>query len=693
MPKSKLKFDKSLYYINLFNSNYRLRSQSSIDHTPETVSNFYNNNVNNTSILHNNIYHNYIGSINNNNNVRLSMESIEESQRNKSQLTFVCNNENITESDKQLDLQYYLLQGNKNLCHTLQLDSPSRKNYNLPLSMNNCNSLTTPKFPIGSGKHAAHIITSPDSKYSKFENIQNKNYGNYNTISSSSNIYKQNNLQTNLKLTHPNLSYSNTVNLFSPMNNFATIAYQISESISNLKDKNSSNHNDNVTNANINKNNKKNTNNIATSNINSNIFNNNFNTITSKNNSINQKHKFAIKKSETERNVLSPRQRTIKNKKETNYINININIKEDIKSNFKKIADLFDNGEKFYFNNYLNKESSSDINKQESYRSSSLKNNNTRNCFAATTRNNKKNIINTNDYLIEKNLPFSGNFTTRKKYSEATNLIISHPLRLKKNKSNSISNYYELNNKYIYNNESTKNFNMNYLKAWHSSDSKKKSDYNLSLQNYGGNLEKHTKNFPQSKYGAAIFEEKEYREFSNNFKIFNGKKNNYADAKNYYNTNFNTITPMNSVSNSNVLTVNDIKSNLTKRFSNTIKTSNISSLKLLKEMNLNKNSDSRPFLKIFSNTHKIHHTYNPSLNSINNSTINCPYSKNHIMIFTSIVNEKINKLKRFFFMKLVLYCENADKTNKKYAIRLIFKILKRRIICHKLNFFTRSNQL
>jgi hypothetical protein len=92
----------------------------------------------------------------------------------------------------------------------------------------------------------------------------------------------------------------------------------------------------------------------------------------------------------------------------------------------------------------------------------------------------------------------------------------------------------------------------------------------------------------------------------------------------------------------------------------------------------------------FANTNKNFHTYNPSINSIN-TTINNPYTKNHFMILLSVISEKFNKIKRLFFKNFLLFTENTERMNKKYAIRLIIKMSKRRMICHKLNFFTRSN--
>lgn len=500
------------------------------------------------------------------------------------------------------------MQGNKQNYQTLQLDSPNKKNFNFPLSMNNFNSLTTPKFLVGTNKHSVVNIASPE-----FKN-KNENEKNFSTI--------------NNNINHQNCIFNNAIS--SPQNNFSTIPNNTNTTFR-------KNESFNITNS------LKNS--IKSSSINKNNPSNKYSNSSVKNEvnrGSNTKGNQIMRNSETERNIFL-NDRRVKNKKETNYINININIKDE-KSDFKKIADLFDSKAKFYLST-RNRENN--INK-DSNRSNSIKNNNDLSKYKLNTKT---------DFFKNKNLPFSGNLSKKKNFSDTSSWISSPFRRLTKRKSNSISNYIELNNK-------TNDYQTDYNVDYHtiSSSSKSKQALNFPFKNYCGNNMKSSKKF----YMTKNSNEDSYTYLSryNNFRPVN--RNSSIDN--------NTI----SSDKKNSLFVNDFRSNINsnikyKRFTNNYNNT------------INNNNDTKVN---FSNTCNFH-TYNPSMNSIN-STINNPYAKNHFMILLSVIGEKINKAKRFFFKKILLFTENTERTNRKYALRLIIKMLKRRLICHKLNFFTRG---
>jgi len=494
------------------------------------------------------------------------------------------------------------MQGHKKIYQTLQLDSPNKKNLNLPLSMNNFNSLTTPKFLVGTAKHPIVNIASPEIKN------KNKFVKNFSPIDRSN---KQNN------------NFNNTIspqNIFSTIPNNTQTTNRKNESFYNtISLKNS------IQSSSINKNN--------TSNKNSNSsFKNELNKES------NSKSNQILRNSETERNIFLNDRRD-KNKKETNYINININIKDE-KSDFKKIADLFDTRVNFDLST-RNREN------KDSYKSNSRKNN-----------SGKNKLNNKNDFFTHKNLPFNGKLKKKTKFSETSSWISSPLNNLSKRKSNSISNYIELNNK---NNSYQTDYNIDYHMI--STSSKQKQVFNFPFKNYYGNNMKTAKKYNMSK-NSNEDSSFSYLNRLNNFRLEN--RNASID------TNFVSSNRKNS------LIVNDIKydncnqkfKRFTNNFNNTISNNN--------DLRVN-----------FPNTFNFH-TYNPSINSIN-TTISNPYTKNHFMILLGVISEKMNKLKRFFFKKFLLFTENTERNNKKYALRLIIKILKRRIICHKLNFLTRSN--
>ncbi len=550
---------------------------------------------------------------NNSNNLqnRISLESSLESNKNRSQLTFVCNND--TESNKINDLQYYLIKGNKS--QRMKIESPSVKNLNLPLSMNNSNSLTTPKFLVSNTKNYNESTGNSELK----NRIDNSIGNNFNTINNKNSTFLNQTINKN-----KTLSFSNTIS--SPQNNFLTIPNFVNQ----IQGKNNSfsntiNFKNQVEPNQINKHNSanKNTSNFIKDDLfnNSKILNKGF-----------------LTNIESERNIFMNDGR-VKNKKETNYINININIKDE-KSDFKKIANIFDSKTKFYLST--------------SKKDKELNNEFFRTCSLKRSRSKKK-ISNNDEYFNYKNLPFNGTLTTRKNNGE-NNFCINTPLsRIKNNKSNSISNYVELTNKCLYLNE--QNIWLNNINYLGDDSKKKKNNFPFKNSIINTNL-KHDKHC----YMTKIVND------SNN--PSNEKLKNKKNKIKRMSIDYNTISSIKSYS----PIANELKFNKNLKYN-----------KYTNYFNINYNDNKVNFTNTFNNFQ----IYNPSMKSIN-STIKNQHSKNHFMILISIIGEKINKLKRYFLMKFFIFTENVVKTNKKYAIRLLIKIIKRRIICHKLNFFTRS---
>jgi len=618
-----LKFDKSLYYINIFNSNYRLKSQASIDYNMyETQPNIFP--INNSNLIQNNNFTNSNLFQN-----RISLESSLESHKYRSQLTFVCNNDNITESDKFQDLQYYLLQGNKqfnlnNSINTnnpsnqnLNLESPNKKNLNLPISIN---SLTTPKFLVSMAKQQQNVNINGHEAKNNHELKNDKNNNSTNKVNNNNSIIKKN---------HSTI-FNNTIS--SPHNNFSTFPINTNTLRKNESFNNTISFKNSYQTSTVNKNvSSRNSNNSFKNDLNKNSYHSN--------NNNDNNNKWFLRNSESERNIFLD-DRRIKNKKETNYINININIKDE-KSDFNKIADLLDKKTKIYLS--TRNKSREFLGNKSSNRSSS-----------DNKRYSKNKLSVQNDFNSFKNLPFNGNITTRKKFATTDPWVTSPIGRVKNYKSNSISNYIELNKKNNYDGQTYMNF---YTKQ-ENNECRDKA-YNFPMNNYNGYYKGNKKHYMTNKFNEDSYS---YLNKLNNFRLNNKNSNIDRDKS-----------PHNQV--------------------NPIKIDNLNYNKFIKYKKFTNNFQNKISHDVGSNIANISnnfHTYNPSINSISNTTINNPYTRNHFMIFIGILGEKIIKLKRYFFMKFVIFTENAEKVNKKYAIRLIMKVLKRRIICHKLNFLTRS---
>ena len=574
---NKPKFDKSLYYINIFNTNYRLKTQSiSIDPIIyETQPNIQNNNYNNLPSPSNNDQNG--NNLNSHPNL-ISLESSLESHKNKSQLTFVCNNENKTENDKYPDLQYYILKGGKNSLNsfsTLQLDSPNKKNFNLPLSLNGMNNLTTPKFIINEPSNTVKN-SHRNHNYNLSGNLENNIVLNKNEIKNIKNLPNKN-------IKNPYLSY----------NDFNTIKSPQSVSISNIELRND----ESIKNKTLLSNNKTNSSNQ-----------NHIRKISSISNESKN-----CKNLNKEKNTNNPQ---IKNKKEISNTNTNKNNNEN-KSEFNKIADLFDNKAKIYFTHTSRDKDKLKINGKFYFYDSDC-------------------IKNYNDYCINRNSEFNHN----KKYSYNDIKFSSPKGCYEKSKSNSISDLYDLLYKNSY--KST------------SSIFKEKN----SMRN----------KIPHKSLLKYFKKKSKIDEINYNFSM---KKNNPKTTRRSSSIDYNTLSPKNKYCLDNEFSSNKNYNYFSKK--------NYNDKKILLA-----NAENN-FQAVYSQTVQ---TLN---NSVNRDLLlnNC-YNKNHFILLSSFFNEKVNKLKRLFFTKLVLLFENNIRRSKKYSLKILLKIMKRRIICHKLNFFSRS---
>jgi len=143
---NQLKLDKR-------NNINKYRKRNSLDIIEENPSSYLNN------------LNSYQNNINAKENFsRRSLENSVESNKNKTQITFVCNND-AQSDDKPFDLQYYLMQGNKSMSPLNQIESEivesfTEKNLNFKSNLN--------IFSENNNERKNNLITT-ENKFFKFE--------------------------------------------------------------------------------------------------------------------------------------------------------------------------------------------------------------------------------------------------------------------------------------------------------------------------------------------------------------------------------------------------------------------------------------------------------------------------------------------------------------------------------------------
>jgi len=717
-------------------------------------SNKFRNKINSLDIIEENPS-SYFHNISNYNNIPIenfsmrSRENSVESNKNKTQITFVCNSD-IQADDRLLDLQYYLLQGNKNISPLNCIESPNRKNINLPLSTDK-HFFTAGKSKISSsnassiknGKHVTPKFVINKDSQNNSASSKKKLINKLNSSNSQIKIYQNNLENKTLSPTGsmPNLISNSNRNHTLPFNAFLPVQSpkinNSNENISNLISKDDS---------------------IGLSSINLGSCNN-INIINNNN---------------------------IMNNSLTGSSTNNVNfVNSRSKNYFKEIVDSFK--EKvlcFNSNNYENTNDSNNIKNMnylnKNYNSSlnycNLNWNQTRNFYNSEGKlNSTINYIDGNNNFMLNS--YSGKLNFEKNYENLNNL------KYRRNKNNSIN--YNTNN-LLSSLVSSPAIKSKYKKSKSQSQSHSIHNFPVSNMENSDNRLNFEYNFPFTqkkldKKSSEFSKEKlKYYDFSGNAKIENKNKSIRIDISNEVikeeissptinternnsnpnrilvyssatsesnnNTNGNNMDLVQSKSNNNLsskifksneyfnnpknadfLNKNYYNNDFEKNFNN-YHYKNISSSKEKDEYN-NKNTPKSGYFIYKNNSSQntcnnnnqaIHNKKNSKINEKSSDFINTKNNQNenfinnnnnsglikyknnnfhelknlnfqnNLLYLLNFLNNKIQNNKAYALNQLYSFTQNLIRLNKRYSVKILYRILKKRLIFLRLKFFTRS---
>ena len=684
----------------------KYRKRNSLDIIEENPSSFLNN--------LSNYYSNNNNTTNKENFSRRSLENSVESNKNKTQITFVCNNDAQSE-DKPSDLQYYLMQGNKSTIPLNPIESPNRKNINLPLSTDNHyftagksikgstpsvknTKYVTPKFTVKDSENntSSKRVGVMSKIYSS--NSKNKNF-NYNNIENTSfsrtasmtNL--NNNNINNLPVQTPK-NYNNNFNSCNFNNNVISKDDSIRLNPFNLSAGNN-NSNNNASNSgmggSINNNNVKNYVNAQSKNYfkeivdsfkeKTLIFKSNLGANSNNNN-------------EDKNNLISPRNDTLSNiNKNKNWSSLNNFCNSDGKINsFINYIDGSNNNILLNsFSGKLNFENNSENLNYLKYRrnknnSINFKENNLINSIVSSPAENSKckkskshSIHNFPVSLesLDSRLNFEYNFPFNQKplndqpkeninksirvaiLNEVIKEELSSPTNnTERNNTNpnrivvySSFNIDNLNNSETYNhllNSKTNNLTSKIFTNSEANYNNLKSSENVNLNNNNNDEEFINKNFsPRSVYSS-----RENENNNNNINIYNN-----LISKNYSNSNMNQSA--NNKNYENILYSKDSKNVIIQQ----------------NERNVTYFSNSSGF----------------ALNRNNNfSELKSFHYKNNLTYLMNVLNNLLLNNKVFALNNVISFSQDQIRISKRYSVKMIYRILKKRLVFLKLKFFTRG---
>jgi len=613
---------------------------------------------------------------------RSCLENSVESNKNKTQVTFVCNNDTGNE-DKQFDLHYYMLQGNKALNNRNvdgKVDSPTIKNINLPLSTENYQYFSSAKSikSFGIDIKDKKNVTPKFFKdtYENNSSLKKQNFNN-NTKSTTTNKNSNNiNFENNSFSTKTSKMNNNNTNLpfniYLPMqslvNNFGTVFNK------------NNNHNINYNTNMINKDDS-----ITLNSLN---MNNGSNSVL----------------------INSPSTKLYNNKNDLSIKSQNY-IKEIADSFKEKVLFFKSNLNSFKDNNYISK-NYSDNNFKKNY---FFNNNNCNNNIYSTKyfENSVGKLNSTINYIETPNI---NNVSLNSlNQNESKNY-----LKYRRNKNNSMN--YVNNNNFMQsfycsprnNRKNIKNKSIPKTNFPIVQNIVKKFDERLSTYEY---------NFP---FNQKIFYCKNSEENIKNLKY---EENNIgAKTKNIcielsneiikeeissptHNTEINITNSNNRIvvyssknsENKNIIyEKKDIITGSKINCENDKKIKNLTSLIFShkNENNNYKNMNNNIVYRTKSN-YENEKNLNLANNDIGNNNLrNLNYDelkkfniKNNLLLFIGVLSNIINKNKINVLKKLTSFTQDEKRSNRRYAVKMLYRLIKKKLVFLKLKFLTRSKYI
>lgn len=683
---NRLKFDKKT------NVN-KYRKRNSLDIIQE----------NPISCIINNISH-----FNNTNNAkenfsRRSLENSVESNKNKTQITFVCNNDQNLD-DKSYDLQYYLMQGTKSISQLNSIESPNRKNINLPLSTDNH------YFTAGKMKSSTPNVKNAKFVTPKFNvkesdnNSSKKKLGVASKIKNSNCKYNNNNVENSsfsrtasMTKLNNNKNYNNNL----PFNNYLPMQ---SPKIDNNNSNDALPKDDSI---------RLNSFNLSGGN---NLINNINNS--GEINSINNIKNFVKSHSKNyfKEIVESFNEKTLTNKSNLD-VNQNNNLTNNsiIPKNYLNKINILNSANNFY---HSDGKISSTINYVEGNEINMLLNSfseklnfetNSENLNYLKYRRNKNNSINFTENNLMKSMgsrPASNSKAKKSKSHSIHNFPVSdETLNSKLNyEYNFPLNQKSLNSKNEIKNKSVKVDIPNEVIKEELSSPTNNTEKNITIPNRIVVYSSYNKETGNNSKGNSLINSK-----NNNFnsRIFTSSENDSnQDLKNPENFNLNTNKNDKEFGNDNFSPRSIYSSKYNDK---PIEKDNVDINNIVNKINLSSNVSQTKINKInknilYSKEHKNLKTLKSdskinslsisnglsSLRNTNFSELQSLNYQNNLIYFLNVLNNQLLYNKVLAFNSIISFTQQQVRLNKRYALKMIFRILKKRLVFLKLKFFTRG---